>query len=495
MLSIGTNWAQLDLGYRPHWMSPMTDSSMMISTEAPTMLSATLSNYEPLTRLGFQYEFFWGVMSRSDHILAGGQGTAAEASGNPKLFGTQLSIEPFSGWSVGVNRTLQYGGGGLPDSLHFLIKDFVKPAGASQTLGNQEASYISRMTFPGKTPFAVYVEYAGEDTSDGGSYLLGNVSTSLGIDFPKIGRYFDATFEVSEWQNTWYINGVFLDGRINAGVVLGHWGGDERIFNDGVGARSQMLRIGWEPPFLGYLEGRVRYLVNQEYGAFPYRHYNDFTLRYSHPWDELTVGGEAIAGSDVFGQSFYRLSGFVRYGGPQRSRSYDVADDDSASASANHHRELFVDAGVNVNQVRTDLQKGLPITGSGWATGGHVAIGARRAVTDYGDLGIRVEFDQVQGHGLIGIRPVDWRYRFTDSFAFGAFAGVARYDLVTPAYSLYGGVGNTWRNVLPKFDVSVEYRFAQNVARDHVLASDPLGVRSESFYKIQTGVLYLSRRF
>jgi|ERR1019366_3462980 hypothetical protein len=52
ILSVGFNWAQLDLGYRDHWFSPMTDSSMLISTEAPTLPSVTLSNYEPLTRLG-----------------------------------------------------------------------------------------------------------------------------------------------------------------------------------------------------------------------------------------------------------------------------------------------------------------------------------------------------------------------------------------------------------------------------------------------------------
>jgi hypothetical protein len=496
MISIGTNWAQLDLGYRPHWMSPMTDSSMMISTEAPTMISATLSNYEPMWGIGLQYEFFWGVMSRSDHILSGGQGTTVERGGNPKLFGTQLSIEPFSGWSLGVNRTLQYGGGGLPDSIHFLGVDFFKPAGSSQLLSNQEASYISRFIYPGKVPFAFYVEYSGEDTSDGGSYLLGNVSTSVGLDFPKIARYFDATFEVSEWQNAWYTNSIFLDGRVNNGLVLGHWGGDERIFNDGVGARSEMLRIGWEPPFAGYLEARFRYLVNQEYGAYPYKHYSDLTLRYSRPWDILTVGGEAMAGSDVFGQSFYRLSGFVRYGGEQRTRAYDSSDDDSGSSSPGAKgTELFVDAGVDVNQVKADLQKGLPTTTSGWSTGPHIGIGARRAVTDYADLGVRVEFDQVQGHGLVGIRPLDWRYRITDSFAMAAFAGVARYDLATPAYSLYGGLGVQWINILPKFDLSVEYRYAQNVARDHVLASDPPGVRPESFYKIQTGVMYLSRRF
>ena len=33
MLSLGFNWAQLDIGYRDHWLSPATDSSMLISTE------------------------------------------------------------------------------------------------------------------------------------------------------------------------------------------------------------------------------------------------------------------------------------------------------------------------------------------------------------------------------------------------------------------------------------------------------------------------------
>jgi glucose/arabinose dehydrogenase len=40
---------------------------------------------------------------------------------------------------------LQYGGGGgLPDSASFLLRDFFKPSGLSQTQGKQQASYISR---------------------------------------------------------------------------------------------------------------------------------------------------------------------------------------------------------------------------------------------------------------------------------------------------------------------------------------------------------------
>ena len=108
--------------------------------------------------------------------------------GNPRLFGAQFSIEPFPGWSLGINRLLEYGGAsGLPDSARFLLRDFFKPSGLSQTQGNQEASYVSRFVFPGKTPFAVYAQYGGEDNSNGGSYLLGNAALAVGIDFPEFG--------------------------------------------------------------------------------------------------------------------------------------------------------------------------------------------------------------------------------------------------------------------------------------------------------------------
>ena len=496
MLSFGFNWAQVDIGYRDHWMSPLTDSSMMISTEAPTMPSVTVSNYEPLTALGFQYEFFLSRMSTSQHILFNGQTTTEMSTGNPKLFGAQFSIEPFSGWSLGANRTLQYGGGGLPDSPSFLLRDFFKPAGASQALGNQEASYISRFIFPGKTPFAFYVEYAGEDNSDGGSYLLGNTATSVGIDFPKIARYFDLTYEISEWQNSWYTNSVFLDGRLQDSLVLGHWGADQRILRDQVGARSQMLRVGWEPPSGGYLEARARYLVNQNYGLVAYHHYMDLMLRYSRPWNGVTVGGEAETGRDVYGASFLRLSGFLRYGGDARTRGDELASD-AAPSSGTADTELFVDAGVNANKVRADLQKGLPIETSKLGFGPHVGLGARRAVSERNDLGVRVEVDQVDGHNLLGVRPIDYRHRFGDWFAVSLFAGVARYDLATPAYSVYAGAGLQWRNVVPKWDIGADFRYAQNVARDHVLPSDAAiaGSRPESFYKIETGLLYMSRHF
>jgi hypothetical protein len=523
MLSLGASWAQLDAGYRDHWLSPMTDTgSMLFSTESPTSPTVTLSNWEPLTRLGFQYEFILGRLSQtsanSGASLPGNnilyQGVASR--GDPHLFSMQLSIEPFPGWSLGVNRNLEYGGGsGLPDSARFLLRDFFKPSGLSQEQGNQQASYISRFIFPGKTPFAVYFQYAGEDNSNGGSYLLGNAALSAGIDFPRIGRHFDATYEVAEWQNIWYVHSIFLDGMTNYGDVLGTWGGDQRNFGSGAGARSRMLRLGWEPPFGGYLEARARTLANQSYYAegeqrqfvpgepspYPYFHYYDASLSYSRPWNGVTVGAQATVGRDVYGDSFTRFAAFVRYGGDAGSRGDDAPQDDGGSADAQsdtHGADWFVDAGVNANQVRIDLNGSAPITKTSVAFGPHFGLGARRAVSTNNDLGVRLELDEVDGHSLAGVRAIDYRHRFGDAFALSLFVGADRYDLATPAYSVYAGVGAQWRNflqALPGWDLGFDFRYGQNIARDRILPSDAAGPRPETFYKIASGVLCLSRHF
>ena len=49
-----------------------------------------------------------------------------------------------------------------------------------------------------RRPFAVYVEYAGEDTSRGRNYLLGNTALSWGIHFPNLFRRCDLTVEMTE---------------------------------------------------------------------------------------------------------------------------------------------------------------------------------------------------------------------------------------------------------------------------------------------------------
>jgi hypothetical protein len=496
MLSLGGQRAQLDLGYRGHWLSPMTDSSMLLSSNAASTASITLSNYTPLTRWGLHYQAFIASMSRSDTISIRNGLT----SGRPRLAGLHLSMEPATGWALGVSRLLQYGGGARGgQSLGDLFSAFFHPSSfdndlsIDQQFGNQLAAITSEFVFPARTPFSVYFEYAGEDTSRGRDYLLGNSALSAGIHFPRVWRRFDVTLEASEWQNGWYVNSIYGDGLRNDGNVLGHWGGDERQLGDAVGARSQMMRVGWRPPFGGYAELNVRSLSNESYFPVDYDKAYEVNIRYSRPFGHLHIGAEAGVGRDVFGQDYSSVGAFARY----------MEDLDAIPASfgsvdrplIESGMDLFVEAGATASRVKIDLADAIPRTASGTVTGAHFALGARRAVSDASDLGARIEVDDVDGHTLLGARAIDYRYRFSRRTAFTFFVGAARYDLETPAYGLYYGIGGQLRDIVPGWDAGIDLRYATKVARDHLLPQDPGGVREDSFYDIESATLSISRRF
>ncbi len=489
MISLGFSKAQLDIGYRPRWLSPLTDSSMLISTEAPTMPSVSLSNYEPLTRLGLQYELFVARMSKTDKIeLTNGKFT----TGYPKFAGVHVGIEPASGWSLAANRIFVFGGGAAGgQSIRDLLNALFNPSRAQTTgFGGRGNTLTSRFIFPGRRPFAVYFEYAGNDTDRGRNYLLGKPDLSAGIDFPRLGP-FDLTYEASEWQESWYVHGAsavqtgYLDGITNYGRIIGHWFGDERVFGDAVGGESNMVRVGWEPPFGGRVELRYRTLQNHSYSATNYQRFRDVTLGYSRPWQGVIVGGELDTGRDVFGATFTRVAGFVRYDDSRGGLSASLID--ALSGGSDTHTtggDIFVDGGVNTYRVRTDLTDATLKTTGPKKSGSHFAVGARRPVSDHSDLGARVEFDDIDGHSLIGVRLVDYRYRTNGPLAVRGFVRAARYALATP-----------WRNVLPRWDVGVEVRFDDSIAREHLLPSDPQSSRPTSFYDIWGAMLSISRSF
>ena len=493
MVSLGWEYAQLDVGYRDHWFSPFENSAMLISTQAKTLPSITLSNYTPISRFGFSYEVFVAEMPFSDNIAFEGGITA----GHPKLAGLLFAIEPATGWSLSFNRLLQYGGGARGNvAWGDFIRAFFNPASDTafddSDFGNQVAGWASRFVFPGRTPFAVYLEYAGEDSSYDGNYRLGNAALSIGITFPRLWQHFDLTYEVSEWQNGWYVSSIYGDGLTNDGHVLGHWGADQRVFGDDVGAQAHTLRIGWEPPFGGLLTLRARTIANQDYSPQTYERGYDVTAGYTRTWQGLNVGGEITVGQDVFGESFGRLAGFVRFDGA------GITGDSSGDAERTRARgaELFVDAGVNASEVQIRLGDNSPKTKTGYAAAPHLAIGARRAVSEASDLGVRLEVDRVDDELLLSVRALDYRYRFDSPLALSFFVGASRYDLATPAYGYYLGGGLQWRNVLPGFDLGMDLRYSDKVARDKLLPTDPAPVpREDSFYDITGATLSLSYKF
>jgi hypothetical protein len=506
MLSLGFDWAQLDLGYRDHWWSPVSGSSMLISTEAPTMPSVTISNYDPLTSMGIEYEVFAARMSYTNKIeLINGDLT----SGYPRFSGLHLGIEPgLGGWSLAANRVIIFGGGAAGgQSLRNIVEAFFDPTkaqttgfGTEQVIGKQEASLTSQFMFPGQMPFTVYFEYAGNDT--GGGYSFSKTDLTAGIHFPRVGP-FDLTYEISEWQPTWYVHAHtnvetgYGDGITNDGLSIGHWFGDQRVFGDAVGGQSNMLRVGYEPQFGGRLEAQLLTLVNDSYySEIPYYHEYMGSLSYSHPWREFSVGGEVDYGRDVFGGRFTRIAAFLRFGDAMHSSEIEPDDEAPTPAERPDGAELFVNAGVVASRVIADITSATPRVESGTGLGPYLAFGARRAVSDHQDLGVALEGDGVHGSSLLGARILDYRYRFDGPLALNIFAGAARYAAATPAYGFYFGGGPQWRNILPGWDVGLEYRYAAKVDRVRVLPTDPQGgYRPDAYYDFTMGTVYISRKF
>ena len=502
MLSVGFDWAQLDLGYRDHWWSPMTDSAMLVSTESPSMPGVTISNYRPLTRLGWQYEVFVERMSYTDDILLPNGGVT---QGNPKFSGVRLAIEPAnSGWSFGANRIIMFGGGAAGgQSFSDLLKAFFNPT-ASQTtktgtpvLGKQEASLTSRFIYPGRVPFSLYVEYAGNDSGSGNHLTFSRTDFSVGLQFPRLGP-FDLTYEFSEWQPTWYVKPPtdvqygYGDGITNYLLSTGHWFGDQRQFGNAIGGQSNMLRVGLEPPRIGgRLELTLRSLVNE---GGEYEHEYLGTLMYSYPLKDYIVGSQVDYGRDVFGAHYTRVSAFLRYGDALHSGEGEA--EEYGPSVRPDGMEFHIDAGVVASSVLADITSDTPRVSTGVGFGPHLTVGARRAASEHQDLGAALEADGVHGVSLIGARLIDYRYRFDNPLALNLFLGAARYAAPTPAYGFYYGAGLQWRNFVPKWDAGIEFRYASKVDRIRTLPSDPqTGYRPDAYYDITLGTLYVSRKF
>jgi hypothetical protein len=520
MMSAGASFAQLDVGYRDHWLSPLSDSSMLISTEAPTLPSVTLSSLRPLGVLGLEYEFFLARMPHTNQILWHDALTA----GYPRLAGMHLGIQPVDGWAISGNGTWQFGGGARPGGIgEFFSSLFSRtqlPTGPGATnadsrFANRQLSITSAYTFPAPQPFVAYVEYAARDTLHGNRFRFRDASLSGGVHFPQFFRRFDLTLEASEWQDSWYTDYVWLEGMTVNGYVTGAWGGDWRSPGDAVGAQTQMAQLGWQLRSGDEINLRFRTLQNQDYvipgiPEVDYRRASMLTAEYAQPRDGYTRGLTLDVGRDVYGKDFARLAAFVRLdGGNQEHAAANVADDDTQQANDAQDvqdyaqaakLERFVDAGVSGGRLGLDLggfsaaEEAASAVQYRSVISPHVGIGVRRAVSTNGDLGIRAEFDYFHGP-LVALRVFDYRYRLAQHFAVGAFFGFVHYSAPTPALGYYEGIGMQWRDLWPHWDVSLDARVLDHVQRNKLLPSDPQNGDPVEWYTMQAPTLYISRRF
>jgi hypothetical protein len=499
-VSVGFDFAQLDIGFRDHWLGPMSDSAVPISTHAPTMPSITLSNYRPLTSLGFTYEVFAAEMSNQDNIKFAGGTT----SGKPRYAGLHVAMEPVIGYALAVNRVTQYGGGarggrGLSDFFDALMTSSnEQDSGAGISDVNRIASVSSSILFPGKVPFGVRLEYAGEDNTYEGKLRLGQTVLSLGIDFPLLWKAFDASYEVSEMQNGWYVHHIYREGPRHEGHVLGHWFGDFRLPYDAIGGRSHALAVGWTLPSGDYLRGRYRMLDLDPRWTFtnasrPYSTMQMLGVDYSTNLFGREVTAHVEVGEDIFGDSFARIGAAFDFAPASKRRSAPQVSDDTYGDTS-----LFVDVGVQYSSASEILLlDGLRNARSDNKVDYHFGVGARRAISERNDIGVRLEVDNIDDRSLISIRAVDYRFRMSPKIALGAFLGVGRYDLTLDAHGYYMGGGVQYRDVIPGWDLSLDYRYHDKLNRDKGLAGDPVSNPGlpRRYVDVHGVSLYMSKRW
>jgi hypothetical protein len=235
-----------------------------------------------------------------------------------------LSIEPVSGVSFGANRIMQYGGGKRGDchDLDNLFEAFFDPAGADNAndgldqndeFGNQLASLTSRINIQTKIPFSVYFEFAGEDTSQFTSHRLGNTAMQAGLFFPVIDEDIDLTIEYSEWNNAWYVNGIYGDGATNDGNVFGHYFGDQRGKGDAVAGKSVYLAAGWQLTRNQLARVELTKLDFADYSVVDYVTSNVAKLSYSYGFEEYIVSVDVLVGKTAFGENYNRFGLALRW--------------------------------------------------------------------------------------------------------------------------------------------------------------------------------------
>ncbi len=156
--------------------------------------------------------------------------------------------------------------------------------------------------------------------------------------------------------------------------------------------------------------------------------------------------------------------------------------------------EPFVDLGLSTSRIAAKIanQQARSVTTS---TGVHLGVGIRRTLERGGNIGVRLELDDVDANTLLALRALDYRFNLSARFAVTAFAGAARLDLATPAYGYYFGGGVQLKDVRPRWDLGIDLRYGDKIARDNLLPTDPQGGSPDNFYDLTSVSVYLSRRF
>ncbi len=314
LISLGADWAQLDIGYKDIWLSPFKGSAQLLSTHSETLPSISVSNNRQLDTFGIKWNYNAFLAQTSRQLVQFRPGEFSSKD-KPLIAGMHLSFQPTNWWSIGATRVFQFAGGDRPVSFGTLARAFFDPRGADndasvdQESGNQIAAISSKIDFDGQLPFSFTVELGGEDTSNNKEYQLGNTSLTTGLYFPYFfTEKLSFNYEYSQWQTGWYTNNVYLEGYVNEAFVMGHWAMQpQRELGTATPGISHFIETFWQLENDSVLSIELKTSELESTANVIYQEAWELTLDYSIPWKGhiLTIG--TYLGEDSFGERFSQV--------------------------------------------------------------------------------------------------------------------------------------------------------------------------------------------
>lgn len=318
-VSFGIDLLQVDIGYREHWVSPFQEGAVLLSTQAKPPLSVTISNPTLMTDFNIKYEMSIGLLDEHDGIRF--DRDEPPVSGEPALLMMHLSAQPFDWWTIGLNRTLMFGGDEkvtLKDIWNAIIDpvnsdncggDGTDLQDCSQEFGNQQASITNRFDLNWfEMPFSLYYEYAGEDTNNYTNYKLANLANSFGIFFPYLNETMSLNMEFTTFQKAWYTHHIYAEGYSNDGVKMGHWWGSMKDPKDSIGGEAGSVRFDWQNSNDSQISFLYRTANFNDSRIADYQQSHELEINYSKAVNTAFIGLKLYLGTNNYGEEFIQTS-------------------------------------------------------------------------------------------------------------------------------------------------------------------------------------------
>jgi hypothetical protein len=182
------NW-MLSTGYQERWWGPGWDGSLILSTNARPAphIALNRNSATPFEPRWLQWIGPWSLTTFMGKL------DDERVVEDALSFGMRFSAKPLPQLEIGISRTAQWCGDGRPCDWDTFVNLLVGRDNQGVNVapddepGNQLGGFDLRWAFARHAPVAVYMQWIGEDTRQGGPQI-GSWLRQAGVEFWSIGQ-------------------------------------------------------------------------------------------------------------------------------------------------------------------------------------------------------------------------------------------------------------------------------------------------------------------